>query len=101
MSKLNILPCLDSAELAASRRQELDIPGSVAATLGRSAVKAAHEGFYISETGQEVNWHDTVQRACVAVGWLVFDLPGAKGFILRRTEGSIGRGLYHFTDKNK
>ncbi len=63
MSKLNILPCLDSAKLAASRRQELDIPRSVAAALGRSAVKAAQEGFYISETGQEVNWRDAVQTA--------------------------------------
>ncbi len=66
MSKLNILPCLDSAELAASRRQELDIPRSVAAALGRSAVKAAQEGFYISETGEEVNWRDAVQTACTA-----------------------------------
>ncbi len=66
MSKLNILPCLDSAELAASRRQELDIPRNVAAWLGRSAVEAADEGFYVAETGQEVEWHDAVQAACTA-----------------------------------
>lgn len=35
---LKMLVCLDSAEMAASRRHELDISRSVAAQLGRSAV---------------------------------------------------------------
>jgi hypothetical protein len=39
MSTLHILPCLDSEQMAASRRQELDIPRDVAAALGRSAVE--------------------------------------------------------------
>ena len=66
MSKLNILPCLDSAKLAASRRQELDIPSSVAAWFGQSAVEAAHKGLYITEAGQEVEGHDAVKAACIA-----------------------------------
>ena len=66
MSELHILPCLDSAELAASRRHELDIPRSVAAALGRSAVEAAQVGLYITESHQEVQWHDAVQAACAA-----------------------------------
>lgn len=66
MSKLRILPCLDSAEMAASRRQELNIPRDVAAALGRSAVDAARNGRYITKAGQEVVWHDAVQAACAA-----------------------------------
>ena len=63
MSKLHVLSCLDSEKIAASRRQELDIPRDVAAALGRSAVKAAHDGFYITKDGQEVGWRDAVQAA--------------------------------------
>jgi uncharacterized protein (TIGR02452 family) len=66
MSKLNILPCLDSEHMAASRRQELNIPRDVAAALGRSAVEAAREGFYATKLGQKVVWRDAVQTACGA-----------------------------------
>lgn len=66
MSKLHILPCLDSAKMAASRRQELDIPSDVAAALGRSAVEASNEGFYVTETGQKIEWRDAVKAACTA-----------------------------------
>ncbi|WP_299428074.1 TIGR02452 family protein [uncultured Meiothermus sp.] len=66
MSKLHILPCLDSEQMAASRRQELNIPRDVAAALGRSAVEAAHAGRYITKAGQEVVWRDAVQAACAA-----------------------------------
>jgi uncharacterized protein (TIGR02452 family) len=66
MSTLRILPCLDSAQMAASRRQELDIPKDVAAALGRSAVNAAHNGRYVTKAGQEVVWRDAVQAACAA-----------------------------------
>ena len=63
MSTLHILPCLDSAQMAASRRQELNIDRSEAATLGQSAVDAAREGRYITRTGQEVVWRDAVHAA--------------------------------------
>ena len=66
MSTLHILPCLDSEEMALSRRRELEISRSLAAELGRSAVEAAREGFYVTEAGQEVNWRDKVQAACAA-----------------------------------
>jgi len=53
---LKILPCLDSDEMAASRRQELDIPRNVAAALGRSAVEAVAQGYYIYGAGTKVDW---------------------------------------------
>jgi hypothetical protein len=54
MSKLYILPCLDSEQMAASRRRELNIPRDVAAALGRSAVEAGREGCYVIKAGQKV-----------------------------------------------
>ena len=59
-----ILPCIDSVEMAASRRQELDIPRNVAAELGRSAVEAAVEGQYVYGDGRKVDWSRYVQAAC-------------------------------------
>jgi len=64
--KLHFLPCLDSAAMAASRREELDIPRDVAATLGRSAVEAARQGYYVTEAGLWVDWRDAVGAACAA-----------------------------------
>jgi uncharacterized protein (TIGR02452 family) len=52
--------------MATFRRQELNLPRDVAAALGRSAVEAAHKGFYITKTGQRVVWRDAVQAACAA-----------------------------------
>jgi uncharacterized protein (TIGR02452 family) len=57
------LPCLDSEELAAARRQELDIPGHLAAELGRSALEAANVGHYVSQAGRKVVWSVAVQTA--------------------------------------
>lgn len=66
MSKLHILPCLDSEQMAISRWQELNIPRDAAAALGRSAVEAAREGFYVTKAGQKVVWRDAVQAAGAA-----------------------------------
>lgn len=66
MSKLHILPCLDSEQMAASRQQELNIARDVAAALGQSAVQAAREGFYVTKAGQQIVWRDAVQAACAA-----------------------------------
>jgi len=63
---LVILPCLDSAEMAAARKAEIDIPRNTAAALGRSAVKAARDGFYVTRDGQKVVWRDAVQAARAA-----------------------------------
>ena len=75
MGKLHILPCLDSAQMAASRRQELSITRDVAAALGRSAVEAARSGLYVTEAGQEVVWRDAVQAACAAKRSIASDAP--------------------------
>lgn len=66
MKSLRILPCQDSDELARFRRQELDIPREFAAALGRSAVDAAREGFYVNPQGRRVDWGRAVQAACAA-----------------------------------
>jgi uncharacterized protein (TIGR02452 family) len=66
MSKLHFLPCLDSTEMATSRRKELDVPRDVAAELGRSAVEAARRGHYVTEAGRRVDWRDAVAAACAA-----------------------------------
>lgn len=66
MSRLHVLPCLDSEEMAARREEELSIPRDVAAALGRSAVEAALAGFYVTKAGQKVAWGDAVQAACAA-----------------------------------
>jgi len=59
-----ILPCIDSVEIAVSRRQELDIPRDVAAELGRSALESAVEGQYVYGDGRKVDWSRYVQVAC-------------------------------------
>jgi hypothetical protein len=43
MCKLCIFPCLDSEQMAASRRRELNISRDVAAALGRSSVEAVEK----------------------------------------------------------
>jgi uncharacterized protein (TIGR02452 family) len=91
MSTLRILPCLDSAQMAASRRQELDIPKDVAAALGRSAVNAAHNGRYVTKAGQEVVWRDAVQAACAAKRSIAPDatLPPAVRSALTETQVQV------------
>ena len=66
MNHLHVLPCLDSHEMAAFRRRELDIPRHLAASLGRSAVEATVQGRYLTEDGREVVWNDAVQAAVLA-----------------------------------
>jgi len=66
MGKLYILPHLDSEQMAASRRRELNIPREVATALGCSAVEAARNGFYRTRDGKKVIWHEAVQAACAA-----------------------------------
>ena len=70
-----ILPCLDSAEMAASRKNELDIPRSIALELGKSAVLAAKTGEYIDADDQPVDWGQQVQRSCAATVSIPPDAP--------------------------
>ena len=65
-SNLRIIPCVDSAKIGELRRQELDLPRTIAAELGRSAVEAAREGYYYSKSGEQVDWSLAVQAACAA-----------------------------------
>ena len=62
--QLRFLPCVDSEEMAAKNRKELDIPRNVAAELGRSAVEAAHCEYYMTRDGRQVHWGPLVQAAC-------------------------------------
>ena len=59
-----ILPCIDSVEMAASRRQELDIPRNVAAEFGRPALEAVVESQNVYGDGSKVDWSRYVQTAC-------------------------------------
>ena len=63
---LKILPCLDSDEMAASRKRELWISRSVAAELGRTAIEAAATGSYTRADGKPVDWSRLVRAACAA-----------------------------------
>ena len=61
---LTILPCLDSDEMAECRRRELNLPRETAVALGRSAVDAARNGYYIYGPEAKVDWSRDVQAAC-------------------------------------
>jgi len=63
MSLLNGLPCIDSDEMAASRRRELDIDRGKARKLGMSALAAIQSGHYTTRFGQNVVWRDTIETA--------------------------------------
>ena len=52
--------------MAASRRQELNIPPDVAAQLGKSAVEAARAGYYVNQAGEQVDWRSAVEGARLA-----------------------------------
>ena len=66
MSELTILSCLNSEEMAESRRVEFNLPRDVAADQGRSAVDASNAGCYRDTEGREVDWREAVQAACAA-----------------------------------
>lgn len=57
---------LDSSELAAARRRELDIDRDLAASLGASAVRAATDGYYLLPDGTRVDWSAAVAAAIAA-----------------------------------
>ena len=63
-SVLRCLPCVDSTDMGAARRAELDVPRHRAASLGRSAVEAAKVGYYTNAAGETVEWREQVERAC-------------------------------------
>ena len=63
---LKLLPCLDSDEMADSRRRDLDIPRSIARALGESAVAAATAGHYFFDGVRRIDWSREVAAARAA-----------------------------------
>ena len=57
------MPCLDSEEMAAARKRELNIPRDRAAWLGHTAVEAIDRGYYVTEDGSRVDWSQMVEAA--------------------------------------
>jgi uncharacterized protein (TIGR02452 family) len=70
-----MLTCLDSAEMAALRQAELNVPRDIAASLGKSAVEAATRGYYLYGTNRRVDWSRAVQAACRAKVSIPPDAP--------------------------
>lgn len=66
MGTLKVLPCLDSEERGLALKRILDIPGWRAAELGRTALEAARNGFYLTPEGRKVAWGNLVQAAIAA-----------------------------------
>jgi hypothetical protein len=64
--------------MAAARRRELDIPRNVAATLGRSAVEAAVNGYYFNTAGGKVDWSHLVSAACSAKRSIPFQIAAVQ-----------------------
>lgn len=63
---INMLPCLDSDDMAVACQKDLDLSRCVAAELGRSAVTAADRGYYIYGEDTKVEWGRLVKEACTA-----------------------------------
>ena len=87
---LMFLPCLDSSEMAESRRRELDISRTSAMELGETAVNAAKNGTYINLSGLVINWHEAVKAACNAKISIPSEAPlpsyGSKTFAETRVQ---------------
>jgi uncharacterized protein (TIGR02452 family) len=62
-SRIKFLPCIDSPEMAETCRRELDLSRFEASGLGRSAVEAAENGYYVNEAGLLVHWSELVKTA--------------------------------------
>lgn len=62
-ASLNILPCLDSSEIAKLRQSELNISRPIAISLGLSSVNACNVGYYTNRLGQKVEMGHLVKEA--------------------------------------
>ena len=90
-ASLKLLPCLDSPDMATGNRLELNIPNSMAAELGRSAVEAVNRGYYINSAGDKVDWSSQVTQAHSAKRSIAPDatLPISKGTIQPETRVQV------------
>ena len=68
-------PVVDSGELAALRRRELDITPERARSLGLSALAAIRDGRYVADDGQLVDWKADVEKAAASKVSLRPDAP--------------------------
>ncbi|MEO1616084.1 MAG: TIGR02452 family protein, partial [Planctomycetota bacterium] len=62
MSRLQSLPCIDSHELAQKNQRLLQIRHEIAESLGRSALEAIDQGWYLADCGK-VDWSKEVATA--------------------------------------
>ena len=87
MGKINCLPCLDSASMAATRRRDLDIPRDAAAALGLSAVEIC--GGKSTSDRESISLWEQVQAALAARISIppLADLPDGKR--IRVTETNV------------
>lgn len=72
---IELLPCRDSAEMAAARQRELDLSHAAALKLGESAVEAIRLGYYRDRLGRRVDWSREVEQAQAARLSLPEDAP--------------------------
>ena len=66
---------VDSEDIAALRRRELEIPRGRARELGQSALRAICEGWYPGPDGRPVDWRADVEKAVAAKLSLPPDAP--------------------------
>lgn len=95
---LAFLQCLDSDEIAETCRRELDVPRHVAAQLGRSAVEATRQGYYIHSKGDRGDWGATVRAARAAKVSIapISPLPEAATQDFAETWITSGEDLFEF-----
>lgn len=72
---LQVLPCLDSPQMASSRQRDLDAPRDRARALGASAVHAIEQGGYTAPSGAFVDWSEAVRVAVAAKVSILPDAP--------------------------
>jgi uncharacterized protein (TIGR02452 family) len=63
---LSVLQCLDSEEMAAARRAELDISPEKARLLGRSTLEAIRARRFRHDDGLEIDWRSAIDAAVAA-----------------------------------
>lgn len=61
---LTFLPCIDSDEIAATCRHDLDISYDKALELARSAVENTSRGYYYSPSGQRIDLGSLIESSC-------------------------------------
>jgi uncharacterized protein (TIGR02452 family) len=66
MAKLQILPCLDSEEMAAARQHELSMGRDMAIYQSRITVQAVNSGYYGNRLREQVDWKRSIVDACLA-----------------------------------